>query len=755
MEKNKKHRVKEVLPAAITGTVGATALKLGKDVGDVSGKLIQWERSMIPHRNYLRDIKTPTLAKSEKIIEEYAKGGRNLARSRILGIRVGTIMKGLGTANKTLELQAAGKLNKKTFKEEIGGIREHYKVYTDPKATPGAIKAHMIHKGIQHDFSGEWANKKIFTKDIKKIIDDPKIKFQEKIKQVTRKNKDAGIILRKSIVGTASKYPEQIGEVRRLAGDAKAVVSTPELYRRYALPQAKALKHLSKKVGIISLAATPILASIPVINKYLKKNPKKGVAKTLEKLAKKIIQLEKDTKKHIAGVAAIGAGGVAVGAGAKQAIKPVKEIGITYGTMQAAGEGHKNPGQSIAKALKKDERFKKYKVTEYPRDPHGIFRGPGKKITTLIDTGLGHNIRGNEKVLSFNPVPKTHHHNLPKNLKYFSRLGYQTDLLDFSKGAKGGPAMPAKSILAYGPETKKLKKEHRAKRVYDTGKGLTPALDPDLVKEFSKPVDKKNVVKELSKHLDKTQAQNFAKMKNKSWIVVSGSGRGDYVATRSKEMAEALKKHKLDTKYGVVSLFGGSKGAQHAIADVKNVTSVGRLPLKTFNRAQTAGEIHWGSTGASSHAESMLKKNIQALPTEWGDKYQGIAKGSIAGRDAELMKAKNIHGLDKAHLDEWNAGQLSFSEKQKGVLKADTADDIVKALKNPKQMEELAKGAIERSAHHAAKFEPTHKKMLDAILHETKRNVRKIRGIGAGKVLAGAGLIAGGAYLFRPKKKKI
>ena len=105
---------------------------------------------------------------------------------------------------------------------------------------------------------------------------------------------------------------------------------------------------------------------------------------------------------------------------------------------------------------------------------------------------------------------------------------------------------------------------------------------------------------------------------------------------------EALKKHKLDKSYGVVSLFGASRGAQHAITDVENVAHVGRLPLKTFNRAQVAGDIHWGSTGASSHAESMLKKNIQALPTSWGDKYDGVIKGSIAGRDAELMKAKNI-----------------------------------------------------------------------------------------------------------------
>ena len=42
-------------------------------------------------------------------------------------------------------------------------------------------------------------------------------------------------------------------------------------------------------------------------------------------------------------------------------------------------------------------------------------------------------------------------------------------------------------------------------------------------------------------------------------------------------------------------------------------------------------------------------------------------------------------------------------------------------MKNPKQMEELAKGAIERSTQHATEFKLTHKKMLDAILHDTSK----------------------------------
>jgi len=751
MKKKDKISVKEFVPAASTAAIGTAALKVNKDLENISNKLVKWEGSLVPHRNYLSTVKTPTLGKAEKIIEDYAKGGRDIARSKILGVRAGTIMKGMSVASKTEELTRAGKL--KTLKNEIGGIKKHYSIYTDPKATSGAVRSHMIHKGIEHDFAKEWKNKKIFTEEIKTIIDDPKSNFQQKVKLVKEKNKDAGTILRKSLVGTASKYPEQIGEARRLAGDAKAVVSTPELYRRHLLPQTKAIQNIAKKTGKAALIATPFLAAIPFINSQLKK--KNSLSKTLEKIAKKKFQIDTDLEKNVGGVAAIGTGGALAGAGTKQIVKPIKEIGITYGTMGPAGEGHKNPGQAISKALKADKRFKKYKITEYPRDPHGIFRGPGKKITTLIDTGLGHNLRGNEQQIKFNPTPKTHHHNLPKNLKYYGRTGYQTDLLDFSRGAKGGPAMPAKAIIAYGPETEKLKKQHKARKVHVTGKGLTPALDPDLVKEFAKPVDKKDVIKELSGHLDKKQTQNFAKMKNKKWIVISGSGRGDYVATRTKELSEALKKHKLDKTYGVVSLFGGSKGAQHAIADVENVTHFGRLPLKTFNKAQVAGEIHWGSTGASSHAESMLKKNIQALPTKWGDTYGGNTSGSIAARDAKLMKKHNIHGLDRAHLDEWNAGQLSFSEKQKGVLKADTADDIVKALKNPKQMEELTKGAIERSTQHATEFKPAHKKMLDAILHETKRNVRKIRGIGTGKALVGAGLIAGGAYLFKPKKTKV
>ena len=736
--------------AGILGGLGFIAHKADKDLSKAQQSLQTWEKSLKLFQDIAAE-RSFTVAEADKVFDTYSSGGKNIARSRVIGIPIGTGVLGTYRAlgetvpNLTRKL-IKGKINKQDF-DSIQGALEHYKLYSNSKVTASELKSHHIVKGLQAEYFNELKDPNIFSKEILEKLHSPTDNLSNKIEEIKKLSPQAGDIVEKSIIGNKNL----IGEAKRLSGNTREVISTPELYMRMTSGPAIGAKNVLKTIKKFTLPVAGVALGIPLLKNILHH----------EKKAKEKLK----TTKTLA-MAGIGTAGVLSGVtGIKQIIKPPKNIGVTYGTMSSIGAGHKNPGLAIYEAIKADPRFNKRDIELLERDSHGIFRGNYKHYNTLIDTGLGSELP-NYQVQGFNPTQFTHGHTLPSNFKTNSHVRYLTDMVDSEGKTLGAtfnyhkPSKPG-TMLTYGPNAKDVMSRKGAK-VLHVGDTLTPALRQENIDSIYKtPRQSHEVIDDIIEHSksDKTVGElEFTKLKNlknKKIISIVGAGRGDYVAVRAKEMHDLLKQHNLHNDYGVIAVLAGGKHEEiNTILKDTDVAITGKLPGNLYNELQHSSKINWGMSGTSGMSEALMMKNIQALPKQWGYKgyhdfktnkfVEEIKPGTIAGKQEAVLNSMGLKGHN-ASLDIWNKGNLEFALKQPGVVEASSADDIINVLKDSDKLNKLEESSKLRGDFLRKEFQQSKKNMLDSIFKHVKKTERVSRLKGTALALAGVGAAAYGA----------
>lgn len=457
-------------------------------------------------------------------------------------------------------------------------------------------------------------------------------------------------------------------------------------------------------------------------------------------------------------------GSVASGLSGLRSLRMAKDplaLAVTYGDPKGVGSGHKEPGKALVRMLRdefsKDPELKNVPIDEITRNTRGVLQqSPRSRYSMLINTGFGTHLGPDQtgwiSELNGGPLSKTRRwlefmNPLRGRVGYDRYMSYMTDLPHsdtqwvgpfkrkaWAFNAAPGPwataVNPLKaSTLSYGPQGKLRVPQFlqgHFRGVDHVTQGYAPALNKDTVESIIRngqnPSRANDTIRRLLGLDDEvfTRPSTFTGDSAKRFISVSGSGRGDVVASRALKLKEALSKAGLSDKYEVVALLGGrgegssGKALRKYLAD-SGIASTGYIPSELFNAVQGSSFLNWGSTGTSSSAENLMHKNIQAVPSVW--------KKDLKSWDEELAKLLKAKGVDyeaySADLDSWNAGNIRYLldtlGEDKGVLKADTADDIISLLNDAGRRSKMTNASAARVADQLDSYTRGNKEIFNSV----------------------------------------
>ena len=148
MAKKKKKATDSYAPAAVAAAVTGVAYKGGKDLEAISHKMRVWDDSLSTPRNIAANRKL-TLQEASQAIDTYTKGGRDVARSRFLGVRVGEPIVGIyrSIGKVVPKVTGRGTLSPQEM-EKLDEAKRHYKLFTRKGVSPGELRSHMVEKGL-------------------------------------------------------------------------------------------------------------------------------------------------------------------------------------------------------------------------------------------------------------------------------------------------------------------------------------------------------------------------------------------------------------------------------------------------------------------------------------------------------------------------------------------------------------------------------------------------------------------------------
>jgi hypothetical protein len=800
--------------AAGGGTLGA--YKGFNDLGNIQSKLKDWDEVMGKHRDSL-DFKygiqqrlvdkidkkiTDPVAKAKvlesfknnprfasggehfvntgrasKIIDDYITRARGLSQSSIMGINAGDILK--------------------TLSRKDPGAWMHYEMFTNPKYSLDDLRHHMIEKALHYRDAGAYYHNAIqngqyiFTPEMKKTLEQPG-NIAKRLRDFGKlyPNTFANDIVRNAITGVPrSSHLNDIGEALRLAGNKSTIFSTPEVYT----------KHIMNRLGGLMKLKTPLLTAGSLISGGLLASPYLREQSSFKKKAD--VSRPEDV---LLGGSAVGLSPYLIQRGLDK-FTPNKNIGLTYGEMEGPygmpniGGGHRGPSKALKSILEEaivdpKSPLHGYNLDEIVRNKAGIIHAPPKAYNTILDTGLG---LFTEPGDFWHGETRTHPGGpAPLGIKAQSRMHLLTDSFANDRLHRGGATeyfRPKKFLdyLGLGPITSRHHylgygdNFERAAQLkgYRSGflgsllpqqytrlsEGLTPAVNKDVLDIIANPQTREQVTESLYKNFQKTNPDLASKIKDlassgKRLVTISGSGRGDYAAARAIELAGALRTQGLKDVTIAAQLgaaFDDPKQMQ-LLAEYPEILTFGKMPLKDYVNLQRISDMHLGSSGTSSIAESLLQDKPFGVPKDWGFRrwYHGgggyhITPNTPADTHAKFME---ILGHDPTHgqmeVTSWNRGNLQYAHKRPGVFAADTADDIVRVLKDPSLMTSLTSGAKTRAAEEMAKLTRGRKNLLDTVIKEVARNNRLSKLKGLGLVGLGGATLAGGLSKFFGQNKR-
>lgn len=327
----------------------------------------------------------------------------------------------------------------------------------------------------------------------------------------------------------------------------------------------------------------------------------------------------------------------------------------------------------------------------------------------------------------------------------------------------GSPWKPAKMFTFGG------RSPHASKALFDLVEHYNyhPALTESVLNtargELKQPSDRMQIFGELSQKLrgsgdeQSAAALEQAMTSGKKIITISGSSRGDLVASRAAELQELLNQKGLHGKFQVVAMLANAKGnpedpSHKLLAAHPNVIQVGNTGKLygpengsgSMYRILNASDYHWGSTGASAQAEAGMMSTPTGFVTDYtqGKKrmFDRFKQHGVVPTEAE---SGLLSGID---LDRWNKATIqhirdNLHGKGQGLDAVNTAEDMFPHLQRIMQGDNYR--FAERAGTNFEHAVKNKRAIADAIVEEARR----LRRTTAGKMtrrFVGAGLLAAG-----------
>lgn len=712
---------------------------------------------------------------AEQVLREYTARGRDLSATKVLGIPVGkvlqygrpavegehliNVLKGMGASVVRRDLKPLWDRLK-----EYDTAGRHYKMYTEPGHTMGAYrKHHLVDIGIPDEFNhllNETGGRdlSIFDDKAMQILNDEGNTFESMVNKLRAAKRDAAAnIVSATVLGGKHGPYEAQGMIKRLITGHPGHEAYVNRYKAFGDAAHKYVHGGGKTLRGLGLLGAGLGAGML----------------TAKNASLKTALDEREMYGAAAGGTGLGALALGLGSYNAATVKDNPNIAVTYGEMPAIGSGHKAPADSIIKILQNakmiDPRLKDINIERVARDAHGVMQLPKQKEYALnINTGFGDSLYPGQ---ASNPEIGGQSFAIPKGqqgtnilpvgqdlINARKDIAYQSDInpyrKEFGTHFPQTPTylellrkhitqgkIPNFDVLAYGPDPAAAGMTPNLGTIHNLTEGASPAIDPDTVKAIMEDTRTHDeVLDEAAKYYEttakrpdflpddaarKTLADQLRSIKGKQLITIAGSGRGDFVGSRARDLMRAIQANpQLKDKYALVALLAdGYRDQAKLLEGLPNTVGLGRVDKNLYNALQNRAHLNWGSTGASALAEGLHHNSILALPERWGT---GDVSG-IVGKHRDAMREINGPFTNKAMLDEWNRGGIQYAHQQPGVLKANSAEDIVAALLDPSRINTLREGALARRANSYSLFQKGQKNLVDVVaklMHEQNAGIR-------------------------------
>lgn len=803
-------------PAALSA-LSLASWKAGKDIGKIKSNLDKWVKAT-QEINKDIPIGERNLRQAFAAADTYAAGGRELVRSKILGLPIPYMaLRGNLHVSKTLgELQHNGpggaigylanqvpliqKANKKIWEEItkperasfIGDMfRPHSQSGWDKRwraSHPEVDGGHYHYKTFYNAPDKEFRNYTRYRKFYGANISDD---LKNQLLSAVDDNSLSTLLLK-----LRQDSPEEFKAVKMFmqnnadyySGAGVGQGGVAHGYQHLLAPKFTQIDDfLAASRNSTGLAAAGLLPF--------------SITAAREDLSKRAAASDRDLLdeyQYPIGGTLAATGAMTAGSGIKTLRDPLT-IGHTWSEVGEHGDGHKNPGKAIYESVQKLKD--KYNINSVllARQADGVVDNTHmpRKFDAFFDTGMGASMPkdwGIQKKNINNAIPGIHD-DLRRNtvmhpkVRLGGYMGYVTDL-----GSSGTPFIgynetinrPNKflSFLASKPTSTRdfaakylgvkdnyiswinpMRNAHhvdpsafmrnmREIKVSDKGNPAITVAAMDAMK-WSHEAGRTGVIAEAlsSTSLSEDQKNLLRNLGNKKLLFVTGSGRGDYVASRLKEYQQAIKKLGLEDQVQLAGMLGRSAGynpyAQELIKDPSVLTFHGSVPQKLYVGLPGVSDMHDISTGTSALMESAGTPAPLAVTDNWQKIKDSEAKVfpklmQQLGLSPKVYSAA-IDEHNMVNLDQWNHGNRDWLTTRPGVVRAQSAEDKLKYMMSltPEDYATASKRGWEtlRSSEVA-------KENMEAVINQFLRKRLLLKNLrGGAKAALGLGLLGTGAAL--------
>jgi hypothetical protein len=678
----------------IAALVGAAGLKAGLDVRKVRGLGTKWLSTVqgaLP-----KHVGPGGITEGVLRAQNYARGGRELIRAKVLGIPIpyvgNRLLQGIATgpsswpafikrpfehardkwkgwAHTPRERFLAGQ---SLYHQQVAnnGLHDHYLKYFSKHLNDQDLDNYAM-------FGDGWSGLRQSTRD---LLSQPDRSISNVLMQLHKSDPNDAKALRELLKQNSKKFggfgPGDGGIAQKYVQDSEIPLSILETGGNLA--------------GIGGLSTAGYLG-LRNINDAVKE-------------AAAVNEDSNSLRELLA--TALGAGSAV--SGASELRNPLR-VGFSWSERAKHGDGHKNPGKAIQAIVQElrdnDPRFKDIETRDMTRTLHNGVRTDqflGRKLDALFDTGMGSASQwdwtGEDHPSPNRQIPGLDNQNFDLHVKRprvraGGYVGYMTDvgkLGDPANGYRHSIRGPLRALLAmagvkdnyitWGP---KDILQHRSEGQMSSlrpfmnfnhvGNDGMPTLTPKAIEtvDWAKRVGRDGVFAEAM-NSDAISPEHKAMLqeaqaKGKKVVAFTGSGRGDYVTTRVRDFMRAARRAGTLDDYLILAPSGESGAMEPAnrwLAKQKNVMVTGRLPQKLYVGLPAIADLHNASTGTSAAFEALNSDSNLAVTQDWG-KMKDREQRNALGRNYLRTRDEFLPQLRHANPNEW---ERKWREERSNVL---------------------------------------------------------------------------------------
>lgn len=776
------------LTAVGAGGVAYAGHRAADDIDKVNAKLSTWaDTTGAAAGAYKGDLDS-----ASRVISAYADGGRDVIKSKVLGLPIpyavaqltpmirGTqeaSLAGPGDYLRTALAKLTGDMSA-TLPRSNSDLHEHYRKFFST-ARPSWIRGYMETFG----YNGT-------TNELgRKIISDPTLSMVSRLDKLNKVDPAAADGLRAHMPAL----------VKRLGGSAFGGVvhgGLADLYRSRFTPFNQSLSRAARATGRVAL---PVAAAATLASLW---NNRGRITKQAT---------EDSNNLGFASVIPTALGGALAASGVNDLRSPL-DVGVSYGTMPRIGAGHKTPANSIIELLSEISTkggVPAFNLHRAERNDAGWVdpRVTSRAYDGMIDTGLGAYVsRGVgqnyspfvENAFGDNPAGgrEASPHSAPR-VRHGGLMSIQTDL-----GTLGMPGNSAASVrhaggvignikdralrvltgtadsfVSYDPKPELLQSNPLMRRMSfkHTGDHGFPTLTPTALTTLKslRGVSRDTLIGEMladkSLALPPDTRKLLENIGGKRVLAITGSGRGDNVAYRALRAQQELAARGLTDKWQVVAALGDSAAynplARQAAVN-PNILTFDKLPQRYYIGLPGKADVHLASSGTSALMESLGTDSLLAF-----HKNQNAVKGrelaalgsfehnNPQGGDFSLKNIKPhakvwgdmpnaesvMHGIQNVDLDNWNKHNKEFAFNMPGVRSAENTKELVDMLGDESLFSSTAVAERTARADYMVNAHTKSRDNLSNILQSFLKKRRSFKNFkGTSKLVGAAGLLGAG-----------